>query len=75
MILEKPVKFLVVKNLSCIDGLKNIETTKNLTRKNRNPVSYKITKQQVKTALELLKRKPSTRKRKLKIINNILKIY
>ena len=30
------------------------KTTKNLTRKNRKPISYKITKLQVKTALELL---------------------
>ena len=31
------------------------KTSKNLTRKNRKPISYKITKPQVNTALELLK--------------------
>jgi transposase len=31
------------------------KTSKNLTRRNRKSISYKITKQQVKTALELLK--------------------
>ena len=30
-------------------------TSKNITRINRKPISYKITKPQVKTALELLK--------------------
>lgn len=35
--------------------IKRYKSSKNLTRKNRKPVSYKITKQQVKTALELLK--------------------
>lgn len=33
------------------------QQTKSLTRKNRDPVSYKITKQQVKNALKLLKQK------------------
>ena len=35
--------------------VKRYKKTKNLTRKNREPVSYKITKQQVNKALELLK--------------------
>ena len=35
--------------------VKRYETSKNLTRKNRKPISYKITKPQVKTALDLLK--------------------
>ena len=34
---------------------KRYETSKNLTRRNRKPISYKITKPQVNSALELLK--------------------
>ena len=37
------------------DWIKRFNTSKNLTRRNRKPISYKITKPQVKTALELLK--------------------
>ncbi len=37
------------------DWIKRYKTAKNLTRRNRKPISYKITKPQVKTALELLK--------------------
>ena len=36
-------------------SIKRYKTTKNLTRRNRKSISYKITKPQVKTALELLK--------------------
>ena len=35
--------------------IQRYKTSKNLTRRNRKSVSYKITKPQVKTALELLK--------------------
>jgi ribonuclease HII len=35
--------------------VKRYETSKNLTRRNRKSISYKITKPQVKYALELLK--------------------
>ena len=37
------------------DWIKRYNTSKNLTRRNRKPISYKITTPQVKTALELLK--------------------
>ena len=37
------------------DQIKKYKTSKNLTRRNRKSISYKITKPQVKTALELLK--------------------
>jgi len=50
---------LIVRNLHYKDGYKD-KTSKNLTRRNRKPVSYKITKPQVKTALELLKQKRTT---------------
>ena len=36
--------------------VKYVMCSKNLTRKNKKPISYKITKPQVKTALELLKK-------------------
>ena len=35
--------------------VKRYETSKNLTRRNLKPISYKITKLQVKSVLELLK--------------------
>jgi len=47
---------LIVKNLHYKDGYIDTKTTKNFTRINRKSVSYKITKPQVKTALELLKK-------------------
>jgi ribonuclease HII len=47
------VKSLIVKNLH--KKMDKYKTSKNLTRKNRKPISYKITKPQVNTALELLK--------------------
>lgn len=41
---------------SCLHRwIKRYKKTKNFTRKNREPVSYKITKHQVNKALELLK--------------------
>lgn len=47
---------MIVKNLHYKDGYIDTKTTKNFTRINRKSVSYKITKPQVKTALELLKK-------------------
>ena len=35
--------------------IKRYKTSKNITRRNRKPISYKITKPQVKCALDLLK--------------------
>ena len=52
---NKTCKIFGCKKSTLRDWIKTYKTTKNLTRKNREPVSYKITKQQVKTALELLK--------------------
>ena len=37
------------------DWIKLYKNTKNLTRRNRKPISYKITKPQVKTAIQILK--------------------
>ena len=37
------------------DWAKRYNSTENLTRRNRKPISYKITKTQVNTALDLLK--------------------
>ena len=48
------VKFLIKKS-SLKRWIHKYKTSKNLTRKKRKHISYKITKLQVKTALELLK--------------------
>jgi hypothetical protein len=55
MVIRKRVKYLIVSNPVYVTGIKRYNISKNLTRKNRISISYKITKLQVKTALELLK--------------------
>ena len=52
---KKTCKIFDCKKSSLHRWVKRYKKTKNLTRKNREPVSYKITKQQVNKALELLK--------------------
>jgi len=52
---RKHVNFLIAKKSTLRDWIKRYKTSKNLTRRNRNSISYKITKPQVKTALDLLK--------------------
>ena len=52
---KKTCKIFDCKKSTLRDWIKRYKTSKNLTRRNRKPVSYKITKPQVKTALELLK--------------------
>jgi len=56
MDIRKPVTFLIVKKSTLRDWIYKYNTTKNLTRKIRKPISYKITRPQVNTALELLKK-------------------
>ena len=56
MSIRKPVKFLIVKKSTLRDWIYKYNTTKTLTRENRKYISYKITKPQVNTALELLKK-------------------
>lgn len=53
-ILEKHVKYLIVVNHHYNDGYKHTKTSKNITRKNRKPISYKINKEQVKTAVNMI---------------------
>jgi len=53
---DNTCKIFDCKKSSLKRWIHNYKTSKNLTRKNRKPVSYKITKPQVNTALELLKR-------------------
>ena len=53
---KKTCKIFDCKKSTLRDWIKRYNTSKNLTRKNRKPISYKITKPQVKTALELLKK-------------------
>jgi len=48
------VKYLIVKNPLYEIGLKDINLLKILQEEIEKPISYKITKPQVKTALELL---------------------
>jgi transposase-like protein len=63
--IRKTCKIFDCKKSTLQRWVKRYETSKNLTRKNRKPISYKITKPQVKTALDL--RKPSTQRRKIKM--------
>ena len=52
---KKTCKIFDCKKSTFRDWIKKYQTSNNLTRKNRTPISYKITKPQVNTALELLK--------------------
>jgi transposase len=52
---KKTCKIFDCKKSTLRDWIKRYKSSKNLTRINRKPISYKITKPQVKTALELLK--------------------
>ena len=52
---KKTCKIFDYKKSTLRDWIKKYQTSNNLTRKNRTPISYKITKPQVNTALELLK--------------------
>ncbi len=57
---KKTCKIFDCKKSTLLDWIKRYKikrykASENLTRKNRKSVSYKITKPQVKTALELLK--------------------
>ena len=53
--IRKTCKIFDCKKSTLQRWIKRYETSKNLTRRNKKPISYKITKPQVKTALELLK--------------------
>ena len=52
---KKTCKIFDCKKSTLRDWIKRYKSSKIFTRRNRKPISYKITKQQVKTALELLK--------------------
>ena len=53
--IRKTCKIFDCKKSTLQRWIKRYKTNKNLTRRNRKPISYKITKLQVNTALELLK--------------------
>jgi transposase len=53
--IRKTCKIFDCKKSTLQRWIKRYKTSKNLTRRNRKPISYKITKPQVNTALELLK--------------------
>jgi len=52
---KRTCKIFDCKKSTIRDWIKRYKKTKNLTRKNRKSISYKISKPQVNTALELLK--------------------
>lgn len=68
MDIRKPVKFLIVKNLHYEIGFTNIKQIKILQEKIDTLFLTKITKQQVKTALELLKQNEQLTMNELVII-------
>jgi len=53
---DNTCKIFDCKKSSLKRWIHKYKTSKNLTRRNREPISYKITKPQVNTALELLKK-------------------
>ena len=53
--IRKTCKIFDCKKSTLQRWIQRYNSTKNLTRRNRKPLSYKISKPQVKTALELLK--------------------
>ena len=53
-------KIFNCKKSSLMDWIKQYEQTKSLTRRNRKPISYKISNKQVKTALEILNKNEQT---------------
>ena len=50
---KKTCKIFDCKKSTLRDWIKRCNTSKNLTRRNRKPISYKITKPQVKSASAL----------------------
>jgi len=52
--IRRTCKFFDCNKCTLQRWIKRYETSKNLTRRNIKPISYKITKPQVKNALELL---------------------
>jgi hypothetical protein len=70
------VKFLIVLNNHYIDGLKDMKSWKKLKRLSRKPISYKITKEQVKYAIQKLKENEQITMEELhKIVNNKYKDF
>jgi len=53
--IRKTCKIFDCKKSTLQRWIQRYKTNKNLTRRNRKPISYKITKPQVNTALDLLK--------------------
>jgi len=69
--IRKTCKIFDCKKSTLHRWIKRYETSKNLTRRNRKPIFYKINKPQVKYALELLKQNEQLT---MNEIVNILKI-
>jgi transposase len=54
---KKTCKIFDCKKSTLRDWIKRYNSSKNLTRKNRKPISYKITKPQVKTCVGIIEEK------------------
>ena len=52
--MDEVCKIFKCKKSTLKDWVNKYKITKNLTRKNRNPISYKINKEQVKTAVNMI---------------------
>jgi len=52
--MDEVCKIFKCKKSTLKDWVNKYKITKNLTRKNRNPLSYKINKEQVKTAVNMI---------------------
>jgi hypothetical protein len=60
MVIRKRVKYLIVRNPLYVIGLNDIIFLKILQEKNRTPISYKITKPQVKNCVRTIETKRTT---------------
>ena len=58
--MDEVCKIFNCKKSSLMDWIKRYEETKNCTRRNRKPISYKISNDQVKNALDILDKNEQT---------------
>jgi transposase-like protein len=70
--IRKTCKIFDCKKSTLQRWIQRYNSTKNLTRRNRKPLSYKNSKPQVNTALDLLKQNEQLSKVKQFPINNII---
>ena len=70
--IRKTCKIFDCKKSTLQRWIKRYKTSKNITRRNRKSISYKITKPQVKYALELLKQNEQLTMKELVIYLKII---